>query len=103
VTEAALYRLVAQLARLRGWRVAHFRPARTARGWRTAVGADGAGFPELVLAKAGRPVLFVELKTDRGRVRPEQRLWAEALRAAGAEYHLWRPRDWPEICRVLGP
>jgi hypothetical protein len=28
---------VIELAKLRGWRTAHFRPARTAHGWRTAV------------------------------------------------------------------
>ena len=58
-------RQVVDLARLRGWRVAHFRPARTERGWRTPVEADGAGFPDLLLVR-GAQLLAVELKTDAG-------------------------------------
>jgi hypothetical protein len=48
ITEAAFLRQVLDLAKLRGWRTAHFRPAQTSRGWRTAVQGDGAGFPDLV-------------------------------------------------------
>lgn len=46
---------VIELARILGWRVAHFRPALTKHGWRTPVQADGAGFPgSRVGAGAGR-------------------------------------------------
>jgi hypothetical protein len=100
MTEAELQRQVLQLARLCGWRTAHFRPARTAHGWRTAVAGDGAGFPDLVLCR-GRQLLFVELKADKGKLRPEQETWIRALREAGAEAYVWRPRDWPEIDRRL--
>ena len=53
------------------------------------------GFPDLVMvnSKAGR-VLFVELKTQSGKVRPEQELWINALRAAGQFAEVWRPGDW---------
>ena len=47
MSERELQDAVIQLARLLGWRVAHFRPAMTTRGWRTPVSADGAGFPDL--------------------------------------------------------
>ena len=64
VKEATLQRQVLNLARLTGWRSAHFRPAQNQRGkWRTAVSGDGAGFPDLVLAREDR-LLFVELKQD---------------------------------------
>ena len=47
-------------AREHGWMVAHFRPARTAKGWRTPMQGD-PGFPDLVLARDGK-VLLIELK-----------------------------------------
>jgi hypothetical protein len=56
---------VIDLPHLLGWRAAHFRPARTATGWRTPVAADGAGFPDLVPAKSGLPVIFAETKRER--------------------------------------
>jgi len=35
LSEADFESRVVDFARLLGWRVAHFRPARTAKGWRT--------------------------------------------------------------------
>lgn len=91
---------VLSVAKLLGWRVAHFRPARTAKGWRTPVAADGKGFPDLVLVK--HRTLFVELKTDKGKEAPEQVYWRCALRYAGQEAVVWRPSMWREIVAVLG-
>jgi hypothetical protein len=53
LSEAAFTDAVIELARLGGWRVAHFRPARTASGWRTPVQGDGAGFPDKGVGEAG--------------------------------------------------
>lgn len=92
MTEAQLQQAVIECAQLLGWRVAHFRPALTARGWRTPVAADGVGFPDLVLVRDR--VLFVELKSARGRIGVEQRAWQDALQAAGAVSAVWTPRDW---------
>jgi len=77
-------------AKILHWRSAHFRPARTNRGWRTPVGGDGAGFPDLVLIhpKAGF-VWFVEIKRDDNRnLEPAQKEWREALIAAGAVHRV---------------
>lgn len=63
---------------------------------------DAAGFVDLVLAKPGVGVLFVELKAARGRLSPAQKEWGEYLRGAGAEHHVWTPDDWDAIERVLG-
>lgn len=102
MTEAEFQKAVLDLAKLSGWRVAHFRPARTAHGWRTAVAADGAGFPDLVLAHPDRgAVLFRELKSERGRLTFEQHEWGRTLTAAGADYAVWRPADWPSIVARL--
>lgn len=88
---------VVQLAQTHGWMVAHFRPARTAQGWRTAMTGD-KGFPDIVAARDG-DVVFAELKTDTGRVRPEQKAWLDALTPTieGPNVYLWRPSDWEQI------
>lgn len=99
LTEAAFQKQVIDLAHLYRWRVAHFRPARTTVGgketWRTAVSADGQGFPDLVLARNG-VVLFRELKTDDGKATPEQLAWLLAVNGV-----IWRPSMWSLIEREL--
>src|SRR4030095_7136207 len=88
-TEAHWYGTVIDAARIAGWRVAHFRPARTAKGWRTAVQGDGKGFPDSVLVHAGAGrVWFVELKLDGAKPTLEQQQWGESLIRAGAVYRL---------------
>lgn len=93
MTEAELQTGVIELARLLGYRVAHFRPAKTEQGWRTPVQADGKGFPDLVLVGRGR-VLFVELKSDKGIKSPDQEAWQSSLDDAGALVFTWRPSMW---------
>ena len=52
MSEAVLQDAVIELANLKGWTVAHFRPAQNARGdWRTPVAAQGKGFPDLVMVR----------------------------------------------------
>jgi hypothetical protein len=112
---------VVQLAKTLGWRVAHFRPARTKHGWATPMQGD-KGFPDLVLAKQGR-VVFAELKSRTGKPTVEQRDWLGALSRTdpeswksaltGAtsghngpmsfEVYVWRPDDIDQIGKVLGP
>lgn len=95
-SEAELQRAVLELAAFTGWTVAHFRTSRTSQGRHlTAVAADGAGFPDLVLVRDR--VLFRELKAENGRLSPRQVMWAEALRRAGADWDVWRPSDWSRI------
>lgn len=95
--------MVIDLARLNGYLVAHFGPARVMRRgvekYETPVRGDGKGFVDLVLAKLidGAPrVLLVELKTDKGRLSGHQERW---LAASGAV--VWRPHMWPEIVATL--
>ncbi len=85
-------------ARLQHWKIAHFRPARTARGWRTAMQGD-EGFQDLVMAR--ERVIFAELKSAKGKESLVQRAWRETLLAAGAEVYLWFPKDWDEVMRIL--
>jgi hypothetical protein len=93
LTERELQNAVIELAQLLKWRVAHFRPARTAQGWRTAVAGDGVGFPDLVLVRDR--LIFVELKSAKGRLSPAQQCWlADLEHDAGQEVHIWRPCHW---------
>lgn len=87
---------VTDTAELFGWRWAHFRPTRTAKGWRTAQNGH-PGYPDLTLARDG-VVILAELKKERGRYEPGQREW---IAAAGEHGRVWRPSDWPEVYATL--
>lgn len=90
MSEREFQRQVTALARLTGWACYHTYDSRRSH----------KGFPDLVLVKPPA-ILFAELKTDRGHVRPEQALWLDLLRACGLDARLWRPAMWPEIERTL--
>jgi hypothetical protein len=51
-----------------------------------------AGFPDSLII--GTRVIFRELKSQAGKLTPEQRAVGDTLRAAGADWKVWRPRDW---------
>lgn len=97
MTEDELKSTVIELAKYRGWKVTHFRPALNRRGqWRTPLEGD-AGFVDLVLARRGE-VIHAELKTETGVLSKGQREWSEAL---GDTYRLWRPSDLDQIAKEL--
>ncbi len=82
---------VLDAARLLGWLCYHTHDSRRSE----------PGFPDLVCVK-DTEILFIELKNERGKVRPEQERWLEALsNGAGMKVMLARPDDWPEVERVL--
>jgi hypothetical protein len=102
ITEAAFTAQVLAMARLHGWRSAHFRPARTKTGWRTAVAGDGVGFPDLLLVRARtKQMLVAELKVPPNRTTPEQDRWLAEFEVTGVAAYTWTPADWNEIARVL--
>lgn len=87
VTEKAFQAQVLGLARLSGWRCYHTFDSRK----------SAPGFPDLVLCRPPK-VFFIELKTEKGTLRPEQRDWLDALgRCEGVGARLWRPSDWTQI------
>lgn len=101
VSESAFQAEVLELARMLRWRRAHFRAARTAHGWATPVQGDGKGFPDLVLVRDHR-LIFTELKSDTGRLTPEQQVWLDDLaHVTTTEAHLWRPGDLQGIAHIL--
>ncbi len=97
LSEAQLSSLVVETARLGGWSLRYH----TLRSK-----GSPSGFPDWVLLRPGR-LLFVELKSESGKVRPEQQRWLDALEefAYGfcmhVEVHVWRPSDWSEIAETL--
>lgn len=85
MSERAFQQGVLKLARFHGFALAYH----THDSRRSA-----PGFPDLVLVnpRTGR-VLWRELKTNKGRVSPEQRAWLDGLAAAGMDAGVWRPND----------
>ena len=90
-TERDFARQVIDLAHLYQWRV-H-------RNWTEL--HSPKGWPDLVLCRPPR-LLFVELKSEKGRTTPEQESWLADLQACGQYTCVWRPSDWDEIVKVLG-
>lgn len=71
MTEADLLDAVTKAATFLGWRWMHIRRS-------DGVTMGHSGFPDLVMARRGR-ALFLELKSVRGSVTPDQSAWLEAL------------------------
>ena len=107
MSEAELLTTVIALAQRLGWMVSHFRASRTLTGWATPVQGD-KGFPDLVLARGGRTdrdgrLLFLELKSEKGKMAEEQTRWRGELYSAGAVVYVIRPRDLDWVREVLLP
>ena len=106
VSETEFQGSVLDLAELCGWLACHFhdsrREVRRRDGTRLFIGdAATSGFPDLVLVRPP-DVLFVELKSEKGRITANQRKWRGALsQCPGVGYYLWKPGDWGEIEEVL--
>ncbi len=91
IREKEFQQMIVDLARYTGWRYFH--------AWNSMHSA--AGWPDLALAKDGR-LLFIEVKSARGKVSPAQQEWLAALRLVpGVEVYVWRPAQWPEIEQTL--
>ena len=93
---------IVQLAHLHGWMVAHFRPAKTDKGWRTPVSADGKGFPDLLLIHPQRgKLLVIEVKIPPNHLSEEQKDWIDWFQEAGVSVIIAKPEDWDYIVRTL--
>lgn len=105
ITEAAFQKQVIQAARLYGWTPITFekRLCRRRNGtcyWETPFGADGVGFPDLLLFR-GAQVIAPELKVGRNKLSPEQDAWRERIDKTSIVHCVWRPEMWQEIEEVL--
>jgi hypothetical protein len=90
-TEKEFMARVVKLAKERGFKVYHTLNSRGCT----------AGFPDVVLARRGSPLLIIELKTETGKLPPAQAEWIAVLLSAGVDARVWRPSSWPEIERTL--
>ena len=54
------------------------------------------GWPDMILCD-GVSLLGVEVKTNTGKLTPEQQIRLSLLEHAGVETHIWKPKDWPLI------
>lgn len=105
VSETDFQKTIIDAAHTFGWLVAHFRAARVMKHgvetWRTAVSADGKGFPDLLMIKDKR-LMVVETKSNTGRLSKEQGDWLRAFANCKVEWHVWTPMDdFEEIARIL--
>ena len=95
LTEKELTASVIQMARLFGWRIAHFRSVETKRqGWQTPVQGDGKGYPDLCLVR--ERIIFIELKCGKNKLEPEQEVWRDKIILAGGEWYLLTDKNWEE-------
>jgi hypothetical protein len=89
-SERTLLEQVRQLARMLGWMTYHPHLSKwSERGW-----------PDVVVCRPPR-VLFLELKSETGRVTAEQTQWIDALRACGLDARVVRPSGLDEIAEIL--
>lgn len=60
------------------------------------------GYPDLTLAKAGHPLIFAELKSERGRVSDDQHAWLDVLgQVREPLVAVWKPAQWASIEALL--
>ena len=89
LTEKQWQGQIVQFAKLKGWHVYHT--------WMSI--RSQPGFPDLVLVRDR--VLFVEVKSETGKLTEAQQGWQDALFSARAEFYVWRPSDWDEVHETL--
>jgi hypothetical protein len=82
LTEKAWQNQIIELATFCGW--VHYHTYDSRR--------SAAGWPDLVLCRPPQ-LIFVELKTAKGRVTRAQAEWQAWLVACGQEFYVWRPSD----------
>lgn len=101
VSEKLFQESVMKLCKVNNWKVAHISPSQVRPGvWKS----DCKGFPDLVLTSMHQPsrgIVYVELKTNTGKLSAEQVEYAHLIMNAGQEYHIWRPADIDKIIERL--
>ncbi len=89
MTEAQFQQQIIDLAHALGWRTYHTHDSRR----------SAPGFPDLVLVRDR--IVYLELKTETGKVSHDQADWIAALTAAGGTALVVRPSDLDRIKDAL--
>lgn len=90
LTEKEWQRTVVDLANQLGWRKAyHVYDSRRSH----------SGFPDLVLVR--ERIIYLELKSEAGKVSDAQQEWLDALNAADGEAYVIRPRHLSQLATIL--
>lgn len=92
VSETTFRGAVCDLLTARNWRWSYIPDSRKVQGH--------AGIPDIIAVR-GERLLFIELKTERGRLSPAQQVWHKALDFTAAESYVFRPHDAQRIERIL--
>ena len=101
ISERDFQNIIVELAGWCGWLISHQRASIVRRGkdgapdqWATATQGH-TGFPDLVLVHEQRGLcLFRELKVGANQLQQPQKAWGAALKAAGADWAVWRETEW---------
>ena len=96
LTEAKLQSRVLYRAKKYGWRIAHAQRGivgETEDGHPIIRTSMAPGWPDIVCAKAGNRLIFMELKAQLGELDPDQLVWATLLNSCGARAIIVRPSD----------
>ena len=92
VTEADLREQIRDLCKIFGWRFLFT--------WTSIHSPKGMLDLFLINAEQKR-VIFAELKSEKGKMTPEQQQVFDVLKACGTEVYVWRPGDIEGIAEIL--
>ena len=92
LSERDFQKQVTDLLEANGWLWTHTPDSRRNLGHR--------GFPDIVAVKPPY-TLFIEIKTDKGRLSPFQKRWIDALNAADGAAAVIRPKDWENFKTLI--
>jgi hypothetical protein len=82
---------ILKLAKATGWLCYHTYDSRRSK----------PGFPDLVLVR-GASMLFLEVKSEDGKAKPEQEAWIARLKQVKfVSAAICRPQNWDEIAEML--
>jgi len=96
LTEKEFLAQVLELLTLNGWLLVDHQFEQAHYAKRTSKGR-----PDILAIRAPR-VLFAEIKSEKGKLSPHQKLWLMELeQCPGVEVYCWRPSMWDDIVRVL--
>ena len=101
VSERIFMDQVRTIALMNGWLIDHTPTMQYSPGKYATGGLKGKA-DLLLIHPQGRGIIWAELKTERGKMTPEQMAFAQAVHNNGGEFHLWRPSQIELIAVRLG-